>query len=71
MTIDQKQAWEEWQKQQIDLYFFPQLEESQYYDMKHPNKYGRPILSEYFIHWLENRNRKPSSSQQMETTDEP
>jgi hypothetical protein len=53
-----RRRWRRWMRQH-DVQRFPQPEEDDYYDMKHPNYRGRAMLSDYMIDWLADPSTRP------------
>jgi len=60
------ERWSAWMDAQPDLVHFPQPEDENFYDMKHPNKRGRHQLSTHLVHWL-NLRHMPDVDDVIET----
>lgn len=44
--------WLAWLAAQPEVSHFPQLDEDQYYDLRHPNPAGRAVLTDYILEWI-------------------
>jgi hypothetical protein len=53
-----KKRWRRWLKTN-KVTRFPQPKEMDFYDMKHPNRNGRHLLSSYFLTWLADPTPRP------------
>lgn len=53
VTAEARAAWDAWRAAQPELSYFPQLDEDSYYDLRHANRAGREVLTNYMAQWLE------------------
>lgn len=57
VTADARAEWDAWRAAQPELSYFPQLDEDSYYDLRHANRAGRQVLTDYMAQWLEGTPR--------------
>jgi len=57
VTPEVRAVWDTWRAAQPELCYFPQLDEDQYYDLRHANSHGRATLTNYMVSWLESTPR--------------
>jgi predicted phosphohydrolase len=51
--------WDRWWEEQAEVIELPTLSEGSFYDMKHPNRKGRTLLTAYLSDWLSHRWDRP------------
>ena len=54
-----EQQWSQWWQAQPEVIELPALSEGAFYDMKHPNRKGRTLLTAYLVDWTEHRWDRP------------
>lgn len=54
--------WAQWWQAQAEVIDLPVLPEGFFYDMKHPNRKGRTLLTAYLADWLEHRWAQPPTA---------
>ena len=54
-----EQQWSQWWQAQPEVIELPALSEGAFYDMMHPNRKGRTLLTAYLVDWTEHRWDRP------------
>jgi hypothetical protein len=52
VSEEARTLWSDWRAAQPELSYFPQSDEDSYYDLRHANRSGRELLTDYMAEWM-------------------